>query len=1493
MPKFIFNKIRKFNKTIFPFAMGAILILGPIFYFSVKNPSQAQAAWYNSEWKYRKKLVIDNTQVSGTTNLTNFPILINFRIPELSAAQADGDDILFTSADGETQLDHEIEQFNDLSGDLAAWVEIPTLDYDDDTEIYLYYGNPSAADQSNATGVWDSDTDAVYHLDDDPTGTVTDSTSNSNSLSSNGSMTSSDIIDGQNGNAITFDGTDDYLDRANDTDFDYGTGDFTISGWFNHNVQIGTTGPFSSAVADGNDDAHENQSETNFSATNAVLQMDSASATGSRWNTGIRFPNLTIPQGSDILDATITAVVRATNVDSPELDIYFEDVDDADDFATTADVTSRTNTLASIEWSDTNIGAGTQTAPDVAILVDEVVKRPGWSSGNAMVALFRGRSTDDAENFRFRSYDFNSSVAALVSGTYEEPAYNYLVSRYNSDAGWKVYLKGGRVCFGIDDDSTWDVDDEACSSAATYDDNSWHHFSVVKDGTTGIYVYVDGTQVGSDTTIAATGTLNSTGALSLGADEPTAADYIDGNLDEVKIVGAERTADWIATEYNNQSDSVGFFSSLEPSEEYLEPILFWKFDEGSGSTANDTEGTNTTGTITNATWETSDCYFNNCLDFDGSGDYVATTADENEIDFEAGDSFTIEAWFKHDTIASAEDVLLAKYDALGADGGYRIQMESDGDITCGIDTDNSAFPLDSASSTTANYDDNQWHHVACVKNGSTNLTLYIDGIEIASDNSITAASIANNDNLYVGINGNATGNEWVGLIDEVKIYNYAKSADQVRGGFAAAGIATASAVLGTEGSDANMYAALNMHLKFDESFGDTGNDSINSNDADLGDSDTTCPTTGDCPTWTQEASCKYNTCLDFDGSDDIAVVTNATTIDLDGDLAGGFTFSTWINADSDGESNTGEIFDKGTNTYLRVSNESGSDLDLDASLDLASSNATVTVSAPITVNGWYHVALTYTDDADDEISIWVNGILLGTSTNGSGAPSTDTNNLIIGGSTATNFDGSIDDFKIYDVELSTSQMAIDFNAGSSVAFGVLGAEESTDLTDGELPSPIVYFDLNENTGTSTVNDKSGNGFSGTMNNMEEADWQPGKKGSALAFAEDTDNERITVSDNDTLTPTDITVETWIYMDSYPTDFPVIVGKTNNAGQREYRLRTESGTVLVWQVSTDGNDPGTNENSIVLSTYMPLNQWNHVVATFDDTANELNLYVNGELADTDTGDGGIFNGTADFSIGGYGDTAGETFTGLIDEVKVYDQVLTPAQAAYAYNRGGPIFWAKLDEGALDTCPSSADACDSSGFGNHGDSNGTMVNGDWVTGVFGGAVDFDGTDDYFDWTTITNSTNIDSLTDRLTITGWFKSDNSSGANEDIIARTNNSSQQHFDVYINSSNFLEADIGGTTVTSTTNVNSSGATWYHFAVTWDSALGSDQLKLYIDGIEEDTATLSSSITAHDQQLLIGRQGTAANYFDGQIDDVRIYNYALSEDQIKKIINFNSANFE
>jgi hypothetical protein len=127
------------------------------------------------------------------------------------------------------------------TGIVVAWVRIPSLAKDTDTQIYMYYGNSCIANQTeNPQGVWDSNFKGVWHLVEDPSATgpqAKDSTQFGNHGTSYGSMTASDQVTGRIGGSWHFDGLatvgdGDYIDQGTNTSLNMGAGDYTLETWF-------------------------------------------------------------------------------------------------------------------------------------------------------------------------------------------------------------------------------------------------------------------------------------------------------------------------------------------------------------------------------------------------------------------------------------------------------------------------------------------------------------------------------------------------------------------------------------------------------------------------------------------------------------------------------------------------------------------------------------------------------------------------------------------------------------------------------------------------------------------------------------------------------------------------------------------------------------------------------------------------------------------------------------------------------------------------------------------------------------------------------------------------------------------------------------------------------------------------------------------------------------------------------------------------------------
>lgn len=163
---------------------------------------------------YYKPIVIDHTKVSGTGDLSNFPVLINKTDALLKTTANSGHvtsnsgyDIYFYSDSAlTTKLDHELIFYAPTTGQIIAWVRIPTLDGDANTTIYMAYGDSGITTNPSATGTWNTNYKAVYHFE----ANGNDSTANAYNATINGAAVEAAKV----GKGLHFDGTDDYVDMS-------------------------------------------------------------------------------------------------------------------------------------------------------------------------------------------------------------------------------------------------------------------------------------------------------------------------------------------------------------------------------------------------------------------------------------------------------------------------------------------------------------------------------------------------------------------------------------------------------------------------------------------------------------------------------------------------------------------------------------------------------------------------------------------------------------------------------------------------------------------------------------------------------------------------------------------------------------------------------------------------------------------------------------------------------------------------------------------------------------------------------------------------------------------------------------------------------------------------------------------------------------------------------------------------------------------------------
>jgi hypothetical protein len=218
---------------------GTLLGTNAVFTYTINDDDNERDIEFRNpcDYGFSKIITIDNSLVDDTdaADLTNYPLLVSFIDADLATVGNGGNvesnngyDIAFTYKDSLIWLDHEIEKYVAATGEYIAWVKIPVLDYDDDTELSMHYGNSNIMSNPSVTSVW-SEYYGVWHLN----GNVKDSSPNNYGGTDNGTTN----VVGKVGNGRDFDGIGDFIELASFPDLQT---DFSITAWVNtDNIDVG------------------------------------------------------------------------------------------------------------------------------------------------------------------------------------------------------------------------------------------------------------------------------------------------------------------------------------------------------------------------------------------------------------------------------------------------------------------------------------------------------------------------------------------------------------------------------------------------------------------------------------------------------------------------------------------------------------------------------------------------------------------------------------------------------------------------------------------------------------------------------------------------------------------------------------------------------------------------------------------------------------------------------------------------------------------------------------------------------------------------------------------------------------------------------------------------------------------------------------------------------------------------------------------------------
>ena len=193
----------------------------------------------------------------------------------------------------------------------------------------------------------------------------------------------------------------------------------TFHGVHKPHASCNSTSTFEVRIAADYDDAEERENQGMYmNSTDLELVYDGSRG---RQQVGMRFLNVTIPQGTEVKNAYIRFTADETSSSNVTVTFFGEDVDDAVTFATNSgNISSRTKTSASVDWTPdpwTSEGA-THDSPDLTTIAQEIINRSSWSSGNDMVFIVTGTGTGKRTA---ESYDGSSSKAPLLHIEYCTP----------------------------------------------------------------------------------------------------------------------------------------------------------------------------------------------------------------------------------------------------------------------------------------------------------------------------------------------------------------------------------------------------------------------------------------------------------------------------------------------------------------------------------------------------------------------------------------------------------------------------------------------------------------------------------------------------------------------------------------------------------------------------------------------------------------------------------------------------------------------------------------------------------------------------------------------------------------------------------------------------------------------------------------------------------------------------------------------------------------
>jgi len=427
-----------------------------------------------------------------------------------------------------------------------------------------------------------------------------------------------------------------------------------------------------------------------------------------------------------------------------------------------------------------------------------------------------------------------------------------------------------------------------------------------------------------------------------------------------------------------------------------------------------------------------------------------------------------------------------------------------------------------------------------------------------------------------------------------------------------------------------------------------------------------------------------------------------------------------------------------------------------------------------------------------------------------------------------------------------------------VPLGSLVAQASAKMRSAKaFPTTdlLAAWHFDENTSTT-----AGDALNTNNGTITGGSWVTGISGSALELSGSNSGVTIPFNDNLNLVSDQISFSFWFKL-------PVVGASGSFFFQNtKYNVRMDPQGRVSFAVYTPGwTSLVMNYADRILNT-----DWHHVVASYDGVT--MKIYVDGLLKASGANTGPLKSTKADVIIGSKSNS--DFYNGIIDEALIYSKALTETEIAQLFSTTP-----NTGSGA-DNLISSWDLDENTGTiatDKQGISNGTISNATWETGINGSCLNFNGTSSYV---RIPSTPKL-CPTDAITMMAWVKTKDNRSAK--IFEKGD------WDGHgLGMDKWLGWQVSLRMADNTSNNMNWGAglpmlnTWYHLAMTYDGTV----MKMYVNGQLKNSKALTGKLAVTTRNLCIGSNDGIQKFFNGSIDEVKIFGKALDQTEIQTHFN-------